>query len=301
MSFSSYWKEIAVLLAGLFAIGSVLADVKDKKTGKVTIWGRAFFGLTVLSMIGGFYAQWVDTTAEEKRNKDVQGAMLAIQQRTEKSVLDLSRLLQPIDSPRVALLLTPNCELDKMKAFCTANKTRGDLEAKSFKIPSATSFDIHKPDWSGWPKENAYSAIGIRLFKNSRDAARQLNRCAQCSDGGDMTFTILMSTVTPSKPSQLSLSYEAAHKSLTMEISEFSVRPNMRSDKLLSVIDVPGSTIVISASSGLFEIAPIDLVYMLTPRGQTINAGSLTREQFGSATVFTYHFADSGSKPPGAE
>jgi hypothetical protein len=64
--FSAYWKEIAIVLAATFAIVGAIFDVRDKRTGRITAWGRVFFALTVLSMIGGFYAQWEQTTAEEQ-------------------------------------------------------------------------------------------------------------------------------------------------------------------------------------------------------------------------------------------
>lgn len=69
MDFSAYWKEIAIVLATGFTIVGTISEVRDRRTGSLTHWGRLFFGLTLLSMIGGFCAQWVDTINEEKTKR----------------------------------------------------------------------------------------------------------------------------------------------------------------------------------------------------------------------------------------
>ena len=78
MDFASYWKEIAVVLAALFAIAGTVFEVKDKASHRITIWGRIFFGLTILSMIGGFYAQWEENARDALRNKQSQDDMLKV-------------------------------------------------------------------------------------------------------------------------------------------------------------------------------------------------------------------------------
>jgi hypothetical protein len=100
MDFSSYWKEFSVFLAAIFTVAGVVWEVKDKRTKKFTNWGRIFLALTVFSGIGAFYAQWRDNAAEDKRNIEAQSNMLRLLERTESSVRDLSRLLQPIEKPK---------------------------------------------------------------------------------------------------------------------------------------------------------------------------------------------------------
>ena len=78
LDFASYWKEIAVVLAALFAIAGTVFEVKDKASHRITIWGRIFFGLTILSMIGGFYAQWEENARDALRNKQSQDDMLKV-------------------------------------------------------------------------------------------------------------------------------------------------------------------------------------------------------------------------------
>jgi hypothetical protein len=105
LDFASYWKEIAVVLAALFAIASTVFEVKDKASHRITIWGQIFFGLTILSMIGGFYAQWEENAREASRAKQSKDDMLKIIENTNRNVYDLSRILQPLGKSEIFLAL----------------------------------------------------------------------------------------------------------------------------------------------------------------------------------------------------
>ena len=127
MDFSSYWKEVAVVLAALFAIASTVFEVKDKASHRITIWGRIFFGLTILSMIAGFYAQWEQNDKDATRTKQSQDDMLKIIQNTNRNVYDLSRILQPLGRSSIYLAFTPNCI--EVKEFCDAAIKEGERNA----------------------------------------------------------------------------------------------------------------------------------------------------------------------------
>jgi len=45
LQFSSYLKEMAVILAGVFAIGSLLSEVRDKRTGDLLADFRSSWNL----------------------------------------------------------------------------------------------------------------------------------------------------------------------------------------------------------------------------------------------------------------
>jgi hypothetical protein len=175
MNFSDYWKEIAVILAGAFAISSALFDVKDKATGRITIWGRVFFVLTVISIAAGLFVQWSDNEEERTRNQRVQNNMVTLLQKSEQSINELSRLLQPIGNPEVVIEMIIPCEQDEYKTFCVPLKKQG--EANRTRLGGDFEGYLDNVDWSTWPKHPYYyqrsdlsTDIELRFFRNPDDA-----------------------------------------------------------------------------------------------------------------------------------
>lgn len=300
MAFSSYWKEIIVVLAGVFAIFGALSDVKDKRTGKFTIWGRVFFLLTFLSMLGGVYAQWLDNASEEKRNKDAQAGMLSLLQRTEKSVYDLSRLLQPIDKPSVTLFLIPDCNNKRFKDFCDSVKARGRQQAAMWHLPPSEhdSFTVTDVDWSSWPDSVLSTDVVMYFFKNA-DAAQKFisDGCLICDSGGDMYLRVPVSSQKINRQEKtVSVDYETGTEDIVLLASSDSLTPNIHTDNILSVVDIPGSTIVFTEPTKLLNDVTISAAFIHTPRGQKIEADSPQpinvsgRLNVGETRIFIFHF-----------
>src|SRR3954463_7915988 len=113
----AHWKEISIVLSGTFAVLGLVWDAKDKATGRITIWGRVFLILTVLSIACSVIAQLKDNQEAEERSERNQRDMLAILGRTEKTIHELSRIMQPIERPIVSLFLEIDCESQRFKIF----------------------------------------------------------------------------------------------------------------------------------------------------------------------------------------
>ncbi len=147
LGFSSYWKEIAIALAALFAIAGTVFDVKDRTSHRLTIWGRIFFGLILLSMLGGFYSQWQENANDASRNKQYQDNILKVIENTNRSVLDMSRVLQPLGKSNVYLVFRPNCT--ELKEFCDAAIKEGEREG--WHDDNIFSYSLSDIVWSSWP------------------------------------------------------------------------------------------------------------------------------------------------------
>jgi hypothetical protein len=296
MAFSSYWKEIAVILAGLFAIGSVLSDVKDKRTGQFTVWGKVFFTLTILSMIGGFYAQWADNAAEEKRNKEAQAGMLSLLQRTERSVYDLSRLLQTIEKTRIILFLMPDCTKENFKKFCDYVKHEGKLQAIAAKITGRASFSVKNINWTSWPNSKLYGYVLLYFFKDPSAAERFVKGgCLTCGDSGDMLIGApVMSKQMKGDWRAVSVLYDTYTEQIDFMSEEYNALPAVHNDNILSIVDIPNSTIVLTSGFSILEDLTLTHVFIETQRGQTIEVSDPSPLSVGDKRVFVYHF-DSAS------
>jgi hypothetical protein len=313
VTFSSYWKEIAVVLAALFAIGSVISDVKDKRTERYTIWGRTFLILTLLSMAGGLYAQWTESAEEDQRNKTSQAAMIKLLDHTEQSIRDLARVLQRIDAPRVTVFLSPDCGASQtLQHFCESLKREGrreanDLARKIFnKLPPTkiwgqaiswppgrgSSFTLEKVDW---PKGLFLVNVNLHFFKNNV-AVDQLfeGSCLLCVDGSDMDIDLLVFAASRSRPgrgkSSVSVNYTTGTEELSVILSDDLARPRVHSDQILSVVDLWGSTLIVENPSGLLDGFAVTHIFIDTPQGQSIEAAALQPVKVGDTRIFVYHF-----------
>jgi cytochrome c biogenesis protein CcdA len=148
LGFASYWKEVAVVLAALFAIAGTVFEVRDKTSQRITVYGRIFFGLTFLSMIGGFYAQWEENAREVNRNKETQTDMLKLIENTNLNVYDLTRILQPLVKANIYLSFK-------------ATLARAERETS---IDHVASFSIPDVDWTKWPDNRVSDLIILQLL-----------------------------------------------------------------------------------------------------------------------------------------
>lgn len=295
MDFSAYWKEIAVVLAAAFAIISAYFDVKDKRTGRVTPIGRIFFVLTILSMIGGFYAQWKDTAAENDRSARAQKNMLTLLRKTDRNVYDLSRLLQPIGHPSVSLFLRPDCANPELGHLCEATKKLGRDQAGTRGIPAGTraGFVVEHVDWSDLPPRlSGAPPILVYFFKQTAAAEAFLSRaCLACDDSGDLYLDLYFVTeqVNRQKPT-VSAFYDTGTQEITFLVTGDSLTPHIHNDNILSIVDLPDSTMILSdPNKVLRDLTPTD-IFIKTGQGRQIEASPFVPRQAGSDKVFFHHF-----------
>jgi len=304
VSFSSYWKEIAIVLAGLFAIGGVLSDVRDKRTKRITSWGKLFFGLTVLSVLGGVYAQWLDTEEDQNRNRDAQAKMLRLLEAT-------SRLLQPLDDVYVSMEFMVACDDPDATRFCDFAKAN----AKNATEDQSGSVTVPFVDWSLWPRavipllniripgEGLSGAPVILFFKDKSDASRFVgDKCAiqaNCEYSWDMLMKVALTSDFLSgavnqwgqQSPPLTITYRPKSAELTISVVEKIFEQDRRTDKITSFADLPEAGVIIVNSPPY--TTPVR-VRMFTLRGSEAVATLLNEARQGEY-VFQFRPATEGS------
>jgi hypothetical protein len=289
LDFASYWKEIAVVLAALFAIASTIFEVKDKASHRITIWGRIFFGLTILSMIGGFYAQWEGNARDALRSKQSQDDMLKVIENTNRNVHDMSRILQPLGKSDIYFLFKPNCM--ELKEFCDAALKK----AKDDKHPdNVASFSMPDVDWSKWPGSH-YEEISLLFFKSKDLAKKHLEgSCLGCDDG-DIYFStdFDIGEMKPGSLPTVVISYSVTNEELLIGDFRTDILPGVNGDKILSIVDLPGSTLIIYASNRLLKKLTLITASIKTEHGQTIEIKDPILLNIKGQTLLEYVFSDS--------
>src|SRR6516162_8746017 len=107
--FSAHWKEASIILAGAAAVVSILLEIRDKQTKRLTGWGRIFLGITIIVALGALFAQVLENAETQARNAKSQEQTLQLLTQTRQSILELSRILQSLDQPKITLYLDLNC------------------------------------------------------------------------------------------------------------------------------------------------------------------------------------------------
>ena len=88
-------------------IAALFVDHKDKKTGRITKWGRyAVFGLAISFLIG-VSNLWIDYTEKARTTKNAAEETRANSEKTLRLLTDISRTLNPFKDVRVTFGLHP--------------------------------------------------------------------------------------------------------------------------------------------------------------------------------------------------
>jgi hypothetical protein len=88
-TFPSAWKSASIVLTGLFAIAGIFFDQRDKATGTITIWGRTFLWLTVISSVIGFLAQQIESSVDRAKDRAAQERMTLLLENTQTACADI--------------------------------------------------------------------------------------------------------------------------------------------------------------------------------------------------------------------
>jgi hypothetical protein len=273
MDFSAYWKEISVVVTGLFAVLGLLWEAKDKASGRITNWGRVFLVLTILSIVGGLIAQFEENKNVDAKNKKEQQDMLSLLTKTEATIQYLSRVMQPIEKPSVSLFLSVDCLAKVYQTYCEDARKRG--EALALKIhPNTTveaSFPI-EPDWSLWPQGLPFLIIRINVFKTEGSYNDYLrSECLSCDSAGDLAINLFATK------ENISVFYDTKTMALEFIVNRDDIKPKVHNANVASVPDLLGSTVAIWGS--LDHLRPA-VMFIDTPRGQ-----QMTVDNFESKTV----------------
>ena len=239
--FATYWKEIAVVTGGAFALLSAAFDIRDRRTGKFTIWGRVFFVATILTMIGGFYAQWSEDRSAEQRAEQERGAETKLIAQTEKSVHEIARAMEPIETVNLDLRFEIKCDDPRMRRFCAIIRMK---EKEYHKQGIFGDIPYDTPPWNLWPDGRFVSNPDIQIYKSGDEIVRDILRSDITRiDNGDTAFEFLCRSGLPFGRGGAFIHVIRERIIIACEID--NITPALNSNLVISAVDLPGSTIVV--------------------------------------------------------
>jgi hypothetical protein len=274
-NFSGYWKEVSVILTGLFAVLGLAGEYKDKDTGKLTVWGRTFLVLTIVSMGFGLIAQIQD-------NKDSDRLLT----QTQNAVHQLTRIIQAFDAPAISIALEMNCTSGKFKPYCDRHlhdkKSRDEVYRASGGIDPTYSVD----DLPGGP--NVLLPLHVYFFKEKRDFDDFVKgRDFILAGKGDASIDLLLNNY--AKEPNLEV-YGMPERGFEIHgyVSRASIK--LKDQKIISIADLPGSIMVITEGNKMLNDLTPMWFSLTTPRGQEIVVDQFTPQMIGGSRIFTHAF-----------
>jgi hypothetical protein len=261
-NFSGYWKEVSVILTGLFAVLGLAGEYKDKATGKLTRWGRTFLVMTIIAMAFGLIAQIEDNKDSKK-----------LQERTQKSVHQLSRIIQAFDQPTFEITLKMNCTSGQFKDYCQAHRK---------KAPSTT-------DLPGGPQVKYTFKVYFVKDKRNFDAYLASGRADGLANT-DTSITLTLSNYVSPEMKEPNLQiWRSPDGGFELGATQFKAPMELSTQRIISIADLSGATMIIKSYGTLLNDLTILDLKLTTPRGQQVFA-SVTPHTMGDERVFTYTF-----------
>jgi hypothetical protein len=225
--FSAFWEIVSIVLSALFGFLSLAGENRDVHTHKLTVRGKVYLVLTLVALSGGIIAQLVD-------NATLETARRAADARNEASLRELSRLLQPIGHPTLQIEIKLDCEVYKFcaelrhdYALMFQHKDYGRPESKSVPdIPIAV--DFYKD-----------TALVEKRLRQPDDSQSLIGKA-------DLFFNVHISRENVAVIGPPTVTEYRNYFSLSTH--DVAVEPQANTSQIMSVADLPGSTVILTAN-----------------------------------------------------
>jgi hypothetical protein len=289
MSVLEYWKEISLLLSAGFAVAAIFWEPKNKISGKITIWGRCLMLLTVVLAALSIVGQFRENSETTARNDRVQREMLVVLNRTERTIFELARVLQPIENPIIDVEFEIDCASIRYREFCRIKQH--DVE-KVLSLERRHHGDV-TPVQLGWEDYPEGRAVIIPLhayfFRKSEDAENFIRSgCFLCPRSGDLDLNLSPDNYSPTK--SLSLRFDVRSRRFLLASYNKTIRAELNSREIMSLVDFPGTTMIIAESNGYLNDLKPTMMLLRTPRGQSITIPSFETRVVGNQRLFIHRF-----------
>jgi hypothetical protein len=292
--FFENWGMVWIAVAGISAILGMFGGVRDKETNKITMFGKILLALLIISVIGAF----LGLVAQADRSNKAQEQTIQILKDTRQSLVELSRILQPLDQAEVTLFVDLTCDPVAYEAFCSSAQAQANdalaerqelhEKLKSPKLSPGSSFSSSKEfDWSKWSKwpSGPDAWLVLPIFKTKEDFEKYATgNCLKCPEAGDLT---LWAFVLPKNFSPNFRVMTDGSVGVSFLIKPEKLRYFITSKKVMSVPDLEGAILSISdVFQQFFEVLTPTTIFLETPKGQRITGKFRARETSGDKIFF---------------
>lgn len=292
MDFVAAWKASSIILTGAFGILGLLTEFKDKEKKAITKWGYiALAGIVISTAFG--------TAAQLKESRDNAKAALAVALRSERTLTNIQRSLQPLTGPRVRMKFSIPCNYDESKRkYCE--------QLYDPRFPgSFTQISQRVKSPPGLPDE--YIVFHAEFFPRGLDPGWKTHDTPE----GDWSLT---GQVSRSGGYSEGFWFDIGKTEIDLRV-DFIVPIDeiVSNGRILSVMDLPGSTLVLQAFPNMEGMKPTSFSITFNNGQRIACEASFARFKetwwmcrvpdtyFSATSQSNESSADQGPAPPGRE
>jgi hypothetical protein len=300
----SAWKTMSIGVTGAFGVLGLLTEFKDKEKGKITKWGKTSLVGIVASSCLGMAAEFKETSDKELQRQKAANEALALAKKTDAGLVELTRVLSPLDDFSLLVRLNVNCGVELYQRFCAQIKEKSNEFRQHFPdaetaddgaviptriVPRVSSNSTNKVVlvplgvwilgssswWSSWPEWSAFGkhvtvTLDVRIFSKGTEI---VSAASAHNSKENLHFSVAASTSQRMSNNELKMRYDFEADRLDIFING-RVENLTRDNNLLSIVDLNGSTMVIYGSNDALADMKITSFVIKTGRGQVIDIDS---------------------------
>lgn len=245
LGFVDYWKAVSIALTGAFGVLGLATDFRNKHTKRITHWGWISLSGILVSTVCGIAAQVIESHDDARTaagNSTRAVAML-------DAIESMDRLTVPLLGATVDVDYSLDCTRERVSPCGTVNQEE-DLLSKA--------------------------SLSFYFFADSAAAKRFI-------DGAWLTTTPDLEWIAErhARGTQTRNFGESGNAdSLQVEIPDYVTRPsplNSPSGKVMSLLDLPGTELIIVGSADQLSKIPISSITIRIADGRFIRLGPFQR------------------------
>jgi hypothetical protein len=190
------WKACSVVLTGAFGILGLLTEFKSKHSKKITRWGYVSLAGIIVSTILGTIAQVKESQDNAKTAADAATKTLQIAKDTQSTLVNVRRLLTPLNDFKIVMEFPVPCGDEVYKEFCKAAAHRSAIDASLYAQSEAI--------WEKWPLETSYwsgltvskghkfdDSLTVKFYRSSEQAKKDAKE-DETGDASMLADVVLM-------------------------------------------------------------------------------------------------------------
>lgn len=281
-SIIAHWKEGSIVLTALLAMLGLSGEYRERQTGRITNRGRIFLVATIVSACVSVLAQLHD--AEINRLQKMEA-----DKKSQETLTELSRLLQPLDGANITMVLKLDCSADRFRDFCNEVKSS---RLGRFSNPARESGDQadNSDVYDSLELPISLDAVFFKSRKQFEDFLAQPNKndLNPLHEGGDIDFPV---TLRLSEKNNLP-NFLTSEVSDGIELSVMGeqVKPLIASDKILSMVDIPGSTVALIGDRDVIGSLEPTIFEISASRAVSKVSVHFEKMKWGNEGIFVYSF-----------
>ena len=243
-NFVAWWKAASIVVTAALGILGLLKDFKDKKTHRITRWGRILLGGLIISATLGVAAQLRESHDQATLERQRAAQTLSIVQNTSNTVNSINRLMSPLAGARVDVTYSLSCVVTESSSCAERPGERDRLFAGQLSL----------------------------FFFADPAVAKRFADGAMLTTKPDLEWILQRE----GRPDQNSFGESGGADTSEVTIPDYNATPadvGAMSNRIVSLVDLPGATIIVIGNENQLDSLAVTTIKIRIKDGESMTAG----------------------------